>query len=863
MKFHRFKVLGLLLALCAVVFSASAAWADAYTGYRWQVNGQDMGSTPPSVTLKPGDSAEIKITLTGTKLAGCRAASFSFSPEPHDGLTCSIVKSDLEYHFLWTSDPSVTFRVTAPSDEGTRVFRCNFKLETWLEWLVKLLGGSVNFYTSFTVSVSDPSSHQQPSITDGPTSVRVKPGGTVKVSYKGDQYTRNWSYGGSTDGLTVERYPSASGQNCDFIITTSDATEDEAKWTANPLTIRAYNQAGDKSDSRALTLTADTTGAQPTIDDSSQNQIVYGVQGGVATATLTGRKIFHWDDDKDNRPLSITDVVMFYTDNPNRCDALVAIAEDAKPVDWNAISADVPQDYPKASFDEWVAKYANKITVNAYGQYGDKTSTELDVVVLEKHFFTPPEFTVCPETVTVGRTEHQGGALRFRVAANYAKSWRYTLSDEASWLLDAVTLDYSADDPTVCDVILRATDDWSLLADHGVLTITAYNTVGSSTAKDITVYVTATDFGDPEITVCPDTVEIVPGGTVQVDLEGNNLMFWEHGPLPDNNMLKGIDFKYESIEGANKVTAIFTAAEDVIVDERGTIKLSAYNGALIPIDREVTVKIVSASGGPVIEDAGNWMKHILLMSPGDTDQITLRAKDAAYWTYGTLPPWLKSFTLSEDVASDGTETCVVRATANQNVDEWLKYINTSSSSVQTQAIDERLASDDVTIYAMNQYGEMTSADVRVIVYVTDINTLLLSDDEKYVMDLVPGEKRTFVFAAETANAWNFTLMDDKADLAARGLTIDAVASETDTNGNSTYSVTVKADESAPNSTTDLSIIAYLRVIEDEIESVDGTTMEVKVASLSSGKGSGGCDAGLGGWAAAALAALFFLKGRRS
>ncbi|MBR0097848.1 MAG: hypothetical protein IJP88_11740, partial [Synergistaceae bacterium] len=464
------------------------------------------------------------------------------------------------------------------------------------------------------------------------------------------------------------------------------------------LKLTAYNGMNTKS--AAATLKIKTVGApedyaDPIIDD---DETISVVQGGSVSAVFTGRYVKRWGY-KGGLPDGIDDIKFNYGSNPNRCEIIVTAKANAT-----------------------VTTTPLSLNVYAYNAAGEeiKTPKTLYINILQNDKTATPVINETAKGISVV----PGGTAAVTFTGQHTRNWSWEKANDNTTadFVENIELNYLSN-PARCEVRVKVHDGVKAgLTD--VINIYAYNAVGKKIAAPakLTVKVASTgDNEDPKIDES-ETVSVIKGGTAKATFTGQHIRAWAYGTLPE--AIHAIELKPAA--NPNRCDVLVTAADKT---DATSAKITIYAcnaiGEVTSADLNVIIIDDKDHSDPVI-DCNESVRVIA----GGTARAVFTGKHINSWKYGNLPDEIKAVELNY---ASNPNRCEVLVTASS-----------------TAAFGEKT----VTIYAYNEIGEMTSANLNVTIIDTRDHSDPVIDCNESVSVIAGGTARA-VFTGKHINSWKY------------------------------------------------------------------------------------------------------------
>ncbi|MBR1601920.1 MAG: hypothetical protein IJ667_00590, partial [Synergistaceae bacterium] len=530
-------------------------------------------------------------------------------------------------------------------------------------------------------TVGAPEDYADPIIDDDET-ISVVQGGSASAVFTG-RYVKRWGYKGDLpDGIDDIKLNYGSNPNrCEVRVTANS----EAAVTSSPLSLNiyAYNAAGEEIKTPKtlyINILQNDETAEPIIDETAREISI--VPGGTAAVTFTGKHARTWSWAKADGDDTNPDIV--------------------ENVELNYLSNPARCEVIVKLHDGVKAGLTDVINIYAYNAVGKKIAApaKLTVKVASTGDNEDPKIDES-ETVSVIK----GGTAKATFTGQHIRAWAYGTLPEA---IHAIELKPAAN-PNRCDVLVTAADKTD--ATSAQVTIYACNAIGEVTSADLNVTIIDNrDHSDPVID-CNESVRVIAGGTARAVFTGQHINSWKYGNLPDE--IKAVELNYAA--NPNRCEVLVTASSTAAAGEK-TVTIYAYNeiGEMTSANLNVTIIDNRDHSDPVID----YHESVSVIA-GGTARAVFTGKHINSWKYGNLPDEIKAVELNY---AANPNRCDVLVTASSK----------AAAGAKT-----------VTIYAYNEIGEETSADLSVTI---------ISDSEKgnYDKPVIDGNKSVSVAKGGTA-----------------------------------------------------------------------------------------------------------------
>ncbi|MDY6401643.1 MAG: hypothetical protein SPK98_05005, partial [Synergistales bacterium] len=533
--------------------------------------------------------------------------------------------------------------------------------------------------------------------------IEVKQGRTAAVTLTGDDNVRSWYYdnelSADIDNISLS-FDKANPKICTALVTANP----DARVMTHTAKIYVFNAAGKRGTTPGtlnITVTPDEDHMKPIIDNPEEEVTV--VQGGVATVTFTGRYAKSWLASRYGSEYftSKLSTKLDFSKNPNRCDFQVTADNDS----------------PVGTYDLYL--YA----INAAGQRSERAKLTVHVVASAEH---------TPATIDNNETVYvvPGQAAMATFTGKHVRSWTVDQSDVSKYAwIDDIECSYAVN-PDRCDMTVITNTGVNADVSEASIKVYAYNAVGKK-SYPATLTIIATnpdDFKNPVIDTS-ESVSVVAGGTAKAVFTGQHIRRWNYD-MNFSDDIHGIELNYST--NPNRCEVLVTADAKA---KAGTypVTIYAYNAVGEETSATLTVTITAEEAkyeDPVIDE-----NEEVSVIAGGTAKAVFTGQHIRAWKYGLLPDIVKAVELNYSVNPNRCEVLV------------------TASSTAT-------GSSKVTIYAYNEVGEETSADltVKITEEATKYEDPVIDENEE--VSVIAGGTAKAVFTGQHIRAWKVGNLPD-------------------------------------------------------------------------------------------------------
>ncbi|MBQ7559623.1 MAG: hypothetical protein IJT20_05185 [Synergistaceae bacterium] len=531
-----------------------------------------------------------------------------------------------------------------------------------------------------------------------PKTITIKQGETGWVTLTGSDYLRDWVCGDDEDNLqgNIDSVRLSFDKNSPKICYAYVNVNPDAKAGVHKILIYGLNGAGKPGTdimSRyiVVNVTLNEDHMKPTIDSDEEVTVV---QGGVATATFTGKYAKGWIYDGELSSDIISDITFDYSKSTNRCNVKVTAAENAA-----------------------VGTYTKKIyALNAIGQKSDPATLTIKVVQNEAHTAATID---ADEIISVV----PGKTATAVFTGKHVRSWAVDRSDMAKYAwISEIECSY-ADNPDRCEMYVMTNTSVDAVITTADIKVYAYNAVGQVVTTPAYLHIVAAnpdDFKNPVIDEA-ESVTVIAGGTAKAVFTGQNIRAWDY----DRNFsddIHDIELNYSS--NPNRCEVLVTASSNA---KAGTYTLPIYaaNAAGEATSSTLKVTVTTQTYAPATIDKSAEVS----VKAGGTVKAVFTGTNVRAWKYGKLPAAVKAVELDY---SSNPNRCEVLVTAS------------STATAGTYS---------VPMYAYNEVGQEVSSTLKITV-TTDTYAAATIDKNEEVTVKAGGTVRT-VFTGKNVNAWKY------------------------------------------------------------------------------------------------------------